>query len=65
MNFSDLIRNHSCCMCHVNNAQGEYVDVAPIGDRLVIFPSEFLRHEVMPSYHDRFAVVVWFKANEC
>lgn len=41
----------------------EWLDLLPIGDRLVIFCSE-LFHEVLPSYGQRFAITAWFSAPE-
>lgn len=37
----------------------QFFDVEPIGDRLVIFDSERVEHEVMPSHVPRRAVTIW------
>ncbi|OLP86305.1 Prolyl 4-hydroxylase subunit alpha [Symbiodinium microadriaticum] len=39
---------------------GYVVDVAPLADRLVLFSSEWLEHEVLPAYAERWAVTTWF-----
>jgi Rps23 Pro-64 3,4-dihydroxylase Tpa1-like proline 4-hydroxylase len=36
------------------------VDVAPVGDRLVVFFSERLAHEVLPSRRPRTALTAWY-----
>jgi SM-20-related protein len=36
------------------------LDVEPLADRLVVFRSERLEHEVLESHADRFAVTAWF-----
>jgi len=41
------------------NHDGEYTDIEPIGDRLLIFQSRLLEHEVLESKKDRFALTVW------
>lgn len=40
--------------------EGYVVDVAPLADRLVLFSSEWLEHEVLPAYAERWAVTTWF-----
>jgi len=35
-------------------------DVEPIGDRLLIFQSRLLEHEVLPTWATRYALTVWF-----
>jgi len=46
---------------HPNNNQDELSsDIEPIGDRLVIFQSRVLEHEVLPTYIHRYALTVWF-----
>lgn len=35
-------------------------DVEPLGDRLVVFQSRLLEHEVLPVYAPRYALTVWF-----
>jgi len=44
-------------------AQGvkeEFDDIAPCGNRLLIFQSRQLEHEVLPTYFERYALTVWF-----
>lgn len=36
------------------------VDVEPLGDRLLIFQSRSIEHEVMPSHGKRFAITMWY-----
>ncbi len=36
-----------------------FVDVAPLGDRLLIFQSRTVEHEVLPSHTLRFSLTVW------
>jgi SM-20-related protein len=43
-----------------DNSDDQFTDIAPIGDRLVIFQSRLLEHEVLASYFKRFAITVWF-----
>jgi len=38
----------------------EPIDVEPIADRLVVFLSERLEHEVLTSHADRYAATAWF-----
>eukprot|EP00753_Platysulcus_tardus_P006720 PLAT14492.1.p1 GENE.PLAT14492.1~~PLAT14492.1.p1 ORF type:complete len:353 (+),score=130.45 PLAT14492.1:78-1136(+) len=38
------------------------VDVAPIGDRLLLFWSQLVVHEVLPSFKPRYALSQWFVA---
>lgn len=38
----------------------EPVDVDPVADRLVVFLSEKLEHEVLTSHADRYAATAWF-----
>jgi Rps23 Pro-64 3,4-dihydroxylase Tpa1-like proline 4-hydroxylase len=35
-------------------------DIDPIADRLLIFQSRLIEHEVLPTYHKRFAITTWF-----
>ena len=37
-----------------------YVDIPPVGGRLVVFDSQELLHEVRPAHADRAALTVWF-----
>jgi SM-20-related protein len=39
---------------------GEARDIAPIDDRLVVFLSEKLLHEVLPAASERWAVTAWY-----
>lgn len=36
-----------------------YCDVAPLFNRLLLFQSEDIEHEVLPSFSDRYALTVW------
>lgn len=42
----------------------EPVEVAPLLDRLLVFLSARLEHEVLPSWADRLAVTAWFYGRE-
>ena len=37
-----------------------YVDVEPLADRVIIFQSRVIEHEVLPSHAMRFALTMWF-----
>lgn len=37
-----------------------HFDVEPLEDRLVLFSSEWLEHEVLPAYAERLAITTWF-----
>jgi len=37
----------------------KFTDIEPIGDRLLIFHSRVLEHEVLPTHAERFALTVW------
>ena len=43
----------------VYQAHGQHVDVEPRGDRLLVFQSRQLDHEVLPPNKDRFAITYW------
>ena len=47
-----------------DDAQGEGVDVAPTGDRLVCFFADRVVHEVLPAAADRWALTLWFVGND-
>ena len=47
-----------------DDAQGEGVDVAPTGDRLVCFFADRVVHEVLPAVADRWALTLWFVGND-
>ena len=47
-----------------DDAQGEGVDVAPIGDRLVCFFADRVVHEVLPAAAERWALTLWFVGND-
>lgn len=36
-----------------------HVDVEPLGDRLLVFQSRLLEHEVLPSNASRYAITMW------
>ena len=41
-----------------------YVEIPPVGGRLVLFDSQRFLHEVRPSFRPRAAITVWFLAND-
>jgi len=41
-------------------SDGKHIDIEPIGDRLVVFWSALMEHEVLLSNHERYAMTVWF-----
>lgn len=43
-----------------HDSDSEFTDISPVGDRLLVFQSRLLEHEVLPSYFKRFAITVWF-----
>lgn len=52
--------NGGCLRAYLPQAAGGYLDVEPRLDRLLIFASEWLEHEVLPTYFDRLAITAWF-----
>jgi len=54
----EWIPEHEGCL-RIYQAKGEQ-DVAPIGNRLVLFRSDILQHEVMPTQVVRNSVTGWF-----
>jgi SM-20-related protein len=42
----------------------KYLDIAPIGGRLVLFKSSEFWHEVMPTTRERISLTGWFRARE-
>ena len=43
-------------------AEGEtYTDIMPKEDRLVMFLSTWLPHEVLPSFRERYAITIWLR----
>jgi len=42
-----------------NNGK-DAIDISPIADRLLIFQSRMIEHEVLPSFQKRFAITTWF-----
>ena len=56
--------NHAWCEAHggalrLIAGSGEHADVAPILDHLVVFRSEIVEHEVLPTFAPRYAVTCW------
>jgi SM-20-related protein len=47
-----------------SGAAVEPVDVAPILDRLLVFLSERVEHEVLPTQAPRRAITAWFRAHD-
>ena len=43
--------------------EAHYVDIPPVGGRLVIFDAQKVLHEVRPNFRDRAALTVWFLAS--
>ena len=41
-------------------AEPAFVDIPPVGGRLVVFDSQTVLHEVLPSFRERAAITVWF-----
>lgn len=44
------------------HVDGAAVDVAPLLDRLLVFSSERVEHEVLPTFATRWAVTAWLRA---
>ena len=42
------------------DSEPRYVDIPPIGGRLVIFDAQRYLHEVRPTFRERAALTVWF-----
>ena len=40
------------------------IDVAPVLDRLLVFLSEQVEHEVLPTHLPRRAITAWFRARD-
>jgi len=40
--------------------EGDEIDIEPLGDRLVVFASEYVEHEVLPAYAARFTLTMWY-----
>ena len=49
---------HGGCL-RMHFGDGKQKDIEPLGGRLVVFNSQWLPHQVMPSYFDRYAVTLW------
>merc|ERR1711963_786175 len=39
---------------------GRFFDIEPVSDRLVLFASGWLEHEVLPTSEERLAITTWF-----
>ena len=52
-----LLLDGGCLRMYVG---GETKDVEPLGDRLLLFWSAHVDHEVLVSHNSRFAVTMWF-----
>ncbi|MBA3696566.1 MAG: 2OG-Fe(II) oxygenase [Methylotenera sp.] len=42
------------------DSDSEYLDILPIGSRLVVFLSDTFYHEVLPASRDRMSLTAWF-----
>ena len=51
-------KDHGGCL-RMHLGEGKYEDIEPIGGRLVVFNSQWLPHQVMPCYFNRYAVTLW------
>lgn len=58
---SDDVKNGTNTSDQDDVGDESYVDISPIYDRLVLFLSGEMEHEVLPSYHQRIALTTWFK----
>jgi hypothetical protein len=47
---------------HNANTNDEYIDIDPSFGKLVIFRSDLIEHEVLPSFKDRMAITFWASA---
>lgn len=43
----------------LSSSEDDYVDIEPVGGRLVIFDSKRILHAVLPSYAERWAITGW------
>ena len=50
----------SCRNLRIYLKDGSYQDIDPIADRLLVFQSRMLEHEVLPAHATRFAITMWF-----
>lgn len=44
----------------IDGKSDNYKDIEPIADRLLIFQSRTIEHEVLPSQKKRFSITMWF-----
>jgi hypothetical protein len=55
----DAASSSRCVDSSSSVAGDRYWDVAPLGDRLLVFHSEHVEHEVLPSFAHRYAITMW------
>ena len=53
----DMDKHGGCLRIYVGN--NKYRDVEPFGGRMIVFNSQWLPHQVLPSYFNRYAVTLW------
>ncbi|CAN0101742.1 unnamed protein product, partial [Hapterophycus canaliculatus] len=48
------------CCPRADESEGRKWDIEPLLDRLVLFRSDLVDHEVLPAFAPRLAVTLWF-----
>ncbi len=57
--WKDIVGGHLRVYKTADN-DSEYIDISPIGGRLVVFLSDTFYHEVLPANRDRMSLTGWF-----
>ena len=57
-NSLDIENKGGCLRMHLGN--DKHFDVKPFGGTLVLFNSQWLPHQVLPTYFNRYAITLWF-----
>lgn len=62
MNVNWQPEDGGCLRCYPNDENGKEiaVDVEPLADRLLMFQSRWVEHEVLPAFARRYAITMWF-----
>ena len=50
----------SASSSHDSSSEEQEIDIEPLMNRLVVFQSRTIPHEVLPAFKDRMAITMWF-----